>query len=138
MKSVKLLTIIGLSALVMSFTVPGIIKSNSTECSDYKGGGLVFKNEEIDLGKIPQGKPVTVEFQFTNKGETPAIIVNVATSCGCTIADYPKKPILANETSKITATYNASALGAFTKAITVTLENNENKVLQIKGTVVQP
>ena len=33
-------------------------------------------------------------------------------------------------------TYNASALGAFTKAITVTFANNEIKVLNIKGTVI--
>ena len=67
----------------------------------------------------------------------PIIIATVGTSCGCTVADYSKKLILANEKSSITATYDAANVGAFTKAITVTFANNEIKVLNIKGTVVQ-
>ena len=64
------------------------------------------------------------------------LITNVATSCGCTVADYSKKPIEVDEKSSITATYNAAGLGAITKAITVTLADNETKVLRIKGTVI--
>jgi hypothetical protein len=80
---------------------------------------------------------VTVQFEFTNTGSDPIIISNVATSCGCTVADYPKQPIKANEKSVITATYNAANIGVFTKAITVTFANNETKILNIRGTVVQ-
>lgn len=134
MKSVKLITAIALSTMIMSFNVPSQIKSH--EIKNYEGSALVWKSEELDLGKIPQGKPVTVKFEFTNKGTEAIIISNVATSCGCTVADYAKKPIAPNETSTITATYNASAPGAFTKAITVTFANNEIKVLNIKGTVI--
>jgi len=136
MKSVKLITAIALSTMIMSFNVPSQIKSHGTEIKNYEGSALVWKSEEVDLGKIPQGKPVTVKFEFTNKGKEAIIISNVATSCGCTVANYEKKPIGANETSTITATYNASAPGAFTKAITVTFANNEIKVLNIKGTVI--
>ena len=77
-----------------------------------------------------------MDFQFTNKGKEPVIIQNVATSCGCTIANYSKEPILAGEKAMITATYNASATGAFSKAVTVTLADGEIKVLQIVGTVI--
>ena len=136
MKSVQLITAIALSTMIMSFNVPSQIKSHGTEIKNYEGSALVWKSEEVDLGKIPQGKPVTVKFEFTNKGKEAVIISNVATSCGCTVADYAKKPIAANETSTITATYNASAVGTFTKAITVTFSNNEIKVLNIKGTVI--
>ena len=136
MKSVQLITAIALSTMIMSFNVPSQIKSHGTEIKNYEGSALVWKTEQVDLGKIPQGKPVTVTFEFTNKGKEVIIISNVATSCGCTVADYEKKPIGANETSTITATYNASAPGAFTKSITVTFANNEIKVLNIKGTVI--
>jgi len=136
MKSVKLITAIALSTMIMSFNVPSQIKSYGTEIKHYEGSALVWKSEEVDLGKIPQGKPVTVKFEFTNKGNEAIIISSVVTSCGCTVADYTKKPIAANETSTITATYNASTPGAFTKAITVTFANNEIKVLNIKGTVI--
>ena len=136
MKSVKFITAIALSTMIMSFNVPSQIKSHGTEIKNYEGSALVWKTEEVDLGEIPQGKPVTVKFEFTNKGNEAIIISSVVTSCGCTVADYTKKPIAANETSTITATYNASTPGAFTKAITVTFANNEIKVLNIKGTVI--
>src|SRR6476660_6509138 len=136
MKSVKLITAIALSTMIMSFNVPSQIKSYGTEIKHYEGSALVWKSEEVDLGKIPQGKPVTVKFEFTSKGNEAIIISSVVTSCGCTVADYTKKPIAANETSTITSTYNASTPGAFTKAITVTFANNEIKVLNIKGTVI--
>ena len=137
MKSVKLIATVGLSAMIMSFNLSPVHNYKDTEFTNYTGSVAVWKNEEIDLGNIPQGKPVTVQFEFTNSGKEPIIVATVGTSCGCTVADYSKKPILANEKSTITATYNAANVGAFTKAITVTFANNEVKVLNIKGTVVQ-
>ena len=82
MKSVKLITAIALSTMIMSFNVPSQIKSHGTEIKNYEGSALVWKTEEVDLGKIPQGKPVAVKFEFTNKGKEAIIISNVATSCG--------------------------------------------------------
>jgi hypothetical protein len=138
MKTVKLLMLLSVSAMVMSFSkLPNTLIYHGTEFKNHDGSSLVWKSEEIDLGKIPQGKPVTVKFEFTNKGKEPVIISNVSTSCGCTVADYSKKPIGVDEKSVITATYNAAGLGAFTKAVTVTFANNEIKVLNIKGTVVK-
>ncbi len=137
MKSVKLITIVMLSLMVMSFRVQGIKNLSCRAYKHFEPSGLVWKSDELDLGNIPQGKPVTVQFEFTNTGKEAIVITNVATSCGCTVADYPKKPIAANEKSTITATYNAAAVGAFTKTITVTLGDNQTKILRIKGTVVQ-
>src|SRR6476659_7210491 len=138
MKTVKLLMLLSVSAMVMSFSIlPNTLIYHGTEFKYQDGSSLIWKNEEIDLGKIPQGKPVTVKFEFTNKGKEAVIISNVSTSCGCTVADYSKKPIGVNEKSTITATYNAAGLGAFTKAVTVSFANNETKVLNIKGTVVK-
>ena len=137
MKSVKLFTLVALSAMIMSMNVSSATPAFQGIEFKHNGSSVVWKSEEIDLGKIPQGKPVTVQFEFTNKGKEPVIITNVATSCGCTVADYSKKPILVNEKSTITATYNAANIGVFTKAVTVTFANNETKVLNLKGTVVQ-
>lgn len=128
MKSLKFIAIIALSAIIMSFTYGYYYTGDNASA-------LVWKSEELNLGKIPQGKPVTVKFEFTNTGKETVIISNVATSCGCTVADYPKNPIPANGKATITTTFNAAALGAFNKAITVTFANNETKVLNLKGIV---
>ncbi len=67
----------------------------------------------------------------------PLIISSVRPTCGCTIADYPKEPILPGKSGKIAVTYNAAAGGAFTKAIVVTSNATEgNTSLIIKGEVV--
>lgn len=138
MKSVKFFPLMVLTAMIMSFNVSSITPAiQGIEFKNDDGSSLVWNKEEIDLGKIPQGKPVTVQFEFTNKGNEPVIITNVTTSCGCTVADYSKKPILVNEKSTITATYNAANIGVFTKAVTVTFANKETKVLNLKGTVIQ-
>jgi hypothetical protein len=99
--------------------------------------GIAWKSTTIDFGKIEQGKPVSAEFEFTNPTMVPLIINNVRPTCGCTIADYPKEPILPGKTGKIAVTYNAAASGAFTKTIVVTTNATEgNTSLVIKGEVV--
>jgi len=90
-----------------------------------------------DFGEIPQGIPKTAEFKLTNEGKEPLLIQTAKASCGCTNLQYSQEPILAGKSANISATYNAAAVGAFTKAITVTTNADANPiVLQIKGTVL--
>ncbi len=91
-----------------------------------------------DFGRIEQGKPVTAEFKFTNKGALPLIINSAKGSCGCTGVEYPKDPVTPGATGLIKATYNAAALGAFNKSITV--ESNAEggtTMLYMKGQVLK-
>jgi hypothetical protein len=90
-----------------------------------------------DFGKIKQGTPVTHEFKFTNTGKTPLIITNVQASCGCTTPSWTKEEVLPGGQGYIKATYNAAAMGAFNKTITVTANVESGFVqLTIKGEVV--
>lgn len=96
-----------------------------------------FDKETYDFGKIPQGKPVTVEFKFTNTGEAPIIISNVESTCGCTVPKFTSTPVKKGENGVITVTYNAAAVMPFSKAITV--KSNAKtpvKMLYIKGEVI--
>lgn len=95
-----------------------------------------FEKETYDFGKISQGKPVTAELKFTNVGDEPLIISAVEPTCGCTVANYTKTPVKKGESGSISLTYNAAAVGPFTKAVTV--KSNARtpvKVLYIKGEV---
>lgn len=95
-----------------------------------------WASEVHDFGEIPKGKPVSVEFTFTNTGDEPLIVANVQTSCGCTVSDYTTEPIAPGKSSKVKVTYNAAASGAFTKNVTVNFHDAAlKKVLNIKGTV---
>jgi hypothetical protein len=96
-----------------------------------------FVTETHDFGKIPQGKPVTVDFKFTNIGDEPLIISNIASVCGCTVPKYTNTPILKGQTGTITVTYNAAALAPFSKGLTITSNaKTPTKIIYIKGDVV--
>jgi hypothetical protein len=99
---------------------------------------ITFKDLKHSFGKIKQNKPVTYEFLFTNAGGKPLIVENAMAGCGCTTPEYPKEPIGKGKGSKITVTYNAAAMGAFKKDVTVKFANHaEPVVLVIEGEVVK-
>ena len=121
------------------FTLSAVILSFVAFTAMIKGPEAEFKfaEETYDFGKIPQGKPVTHEFKFTNVGDAPIIISSVGASCGCTVPKYSTTPVKKGETGVITATFNAAALASFNKVITV--KSNAKtpvKYLYIKGEVV--
>ena len=97
---------------------------------------LGVKEESFDFGKIPQGKPVTHYFEIINTGKNPLKINNVQASCGCTTPEWDKDAVIApGASSKIKVGYNAAAEGPFTKFITITYNENQNKQISIKGEV---
>lgn len=96
-----------------------------------------FKSETIDMGKIKQGNPSTAIFEVVNVGKEPLIIETANPTCGCTIGDYTKSPIVAGKNGEIKATYNAANLGAFEKHLTVKFAGvDEMKSITIKGEVL--
>ncbi|HOY96605.1 MAG TPA: DUF1573 domain-containing protein [Catalimonadaceae bacterium] len=105
------------------------------------GNMAAFKWVETthDFGKIPQGKPVTHEFKFTNTGKAPLVLSQVQASCGCTTPDYSKEPIAPGKTGTIKATFNAGAVGVFNKSITVNANVEGGATyLILKGEVSAP
>ena len=99
---------------------------------------IVWKDTSIDIGEIPIKNPVKIEFSFKNPGMIPIIIREVKPSCGCTVADFPKQPILSLAEGKITVTYDAEVSGYFSKTISVYSNTEENVTeLYIKGIVVK-
>lgn len=134
MKQIKIALFISIAAFsLMSFTT--VVNEPVTAFSNNVVK-VSWAKENHDFGEIPQGKPVSVEFAFTNTGDEPLLVADVATSCGCTASDYTKEPIAPGKSSKIKVTYNAANPGNFTKTITVNFQDASiKKVLNIKGTV---
>jgi hypothetical protein len=92
-----------------------------------------------DFGKIPQGKPVTYEFKFTNVGKAPLVISQAQAGCGCTTPDYSKEPVAPGKTGSVKATFNAAAVGVFNKSVTVTANvEGGSTYLILKGEVQAP
>lgn len=93
--------------------------------------------ETIDLGKIPQGVPAVSTFIVKNIGKTDLIIESANPTCGCTVGDYTKSPIKPGQTGKITATFNAAAVGPIDKHMNVKFAGaDDSKSIGFKGEVL--
>jgi hypothetical protein len=97
---------------------------------------LDLKEVSHDFGKIQQGKPVTYDFTFVNKGKTELKLDNVQAGCGCTTPTWKPGPYKPNEAAAINVGYNAAGVGAFTKQVTITYNGGLTKVLTITGEVL--
>lgn len=94
-------------------------------------------NDVINMGQIKQGNPTPAKFIVTNIGSEPLIIEQASPTCGCTISDYTKEPIMPGKTGYINATYNAASVGHFDKHLTVKFAGvDEIKTITLSGDVV--
>lgn len=104
--------------------------------SPVADSSLKILEESYDFGKIPQGKPVHHNFEIINIGKSAMKLVSVQASCGCTTPEWEKdKDIPSNGKSIIKVGYNAASEGVFTKNITITYNDNQTKLITIKGEV---
>ncbi|HRV88892.1 MAG TPA: DUF1573 domain-containing protein [Prolixibacteraceae bacterium] len=89
-----------------------------------------------DFGKVKSGDQAFYYFVFTNSGEAPLVISNVRSSCGCTVPQWPRVPILGGQSDSIRVEYNTRIKGSFNKTITVFSNATGSGVgLVIKGNV---
>ena len=107
-----------------------------------KGAKIEFDapDNTIDYGSVYKETDTGLRtFTFTNKGNAPLIIVDVRSTCGCTVPSKPNSPILPGKKGKIEVQYNMNP-GAIRKTITVesnAINVTEGKViLKIKGEVL--
>ena len=104
-----------------------------------KDAVIQFKNLEKNLGELEYQKEEEYSFEFENPGETPLIIQNVETSCGCTAADWSQKPIKPEDKGEIKIKYDADFPGVFQKTITVHYNGEDSPaILKISGQVRYP
>lgn len=98
---------------------------------------MKFESTTIDKGVFSQDEPKQVyKFKFTNAGRDKLVIHSVRTSCGCTVAEYPKDAIAPGGSGVITVTYNAAGTlpGRWYRMITVFYNGKPSSVrLTIRG-----
>lgn len=97
---------------------------------------MTFEKTDVDYGAIAQhAEPLRV-VPFTNTGTEPLVIKSARGSCGCTVPDWPKEPIMPGETSQIEIRYATDRIGKFSKTVTITTnEASDPHVLKVFGNV---
>ena len=130
---ITVFTVVAITGMAVAQT-PTAQVSNTNEMA-APAAECKWEKTTFNFGAIPQGKPVSVVYNFTNTGKAPLILTNVHPSCGCTTEDYSKESIAPGKKGFVKLTYNANAMGTFTKTTTV-LSNAGDFTLQFNGEVV--
>ena len=106
------------------------------------GAKIEFKASDntIDYGTVSKESDNGIRvFEFKNSGDAPLVIINVQSTCGCTVPTKPTEPIMPGKTGKIEVKYNMNP-GPIRKTITVesnaTNYPNGQIALKIKGEVI--
>lgn len=115
-----------------------ILILSSAAALSWAAGELTFTKTSHDFGTIAESAgDATVDFEFKNTGDAPLLILRAASSCGCTVPEYSRKPLRPGETGTIKVTYHAKGRpGPFQKTITVYDNAQGKKQITIMGNVV--
>tara|TARA_B110000879_G_C11133188_1_gene496968 strand:+ start:107 stop:613 length:507 start_codon:yes stop_codon:yes gene_type:complete len=147
MKKIVLLTVL-ISAFAISSckndSASSKIKNENVEAAAVRDAkinlgspAIEWDKTEHDFGTIEQGEKVETIFTLSNVGKGDLVITNAKGSCGCTVPDWPKKPIKSGEKAEIKVVFNSRGKKNKT-ANTITLTTNTekgNEVVRIKAFV---
>ena len=99
---------------------------------------LKFTNDNYDMGKIPNGKPVEYNVDVQNISNSNITLDNVIVGCGCTTPKYTKNIVLTpGAHTIITLGFNGAAIGPFSKSATLFFSGNLVKPVSFNGVGVQ-
>lgn len=101
---------------------------------------MELETKEFDFGMINEGDIVKKEFQLKNTGTAPLLILNATSSCGCTVPEWPEKPIPPDSTASIVVKFDSkNKPGPQNKEVTIFANTIPNKtILSIRGVVDSP
>lgn len=106
---------------------------------NIEGAYLHLPNNRFDFGKINSKKipNIPIEVEFSNIGTAPLLILKADVSCGCLSVEYPKAPILPNQTGKLIIKVDLRAQhGTFNKTVFIkTNAQNDVALIRIFGSV---
>ena len=85
--------------------------------------------QKVDFGTFPWEVKKDTVVTLTNKGTKPLVIHDIATSCGCTVADYDKWPARPGESLNIKVSFKADRPEHFRKNIIIHCNTDESPLV---------
>ena len=119
------------------FTLLSFI-SLAVSAQEKIGSNLEIDKSIHDFGDVMiDDGPVSCAFTVKNIGQTPAVIYNVVSSCGCTDVKWTREPLKPGDAGKISVTYsNDEGPYPFDKTLTVYFSDVKKPyILKVRGTV---
>lgn len=127
----KLIGILGAFALMFG-------TMNVSAQTEVKTGPYIEVDKTVhDYGEIEKGGDPYSFFTVTNSGTEPLLISNAKGSCGCTVPEWSREPVMPGKTTQIKVRYDTKRVGPINKTVTLTTNatNEPTTVLRIKGNV---
>ncbi len=122
-----------LFAIFMSFAVSGSLTLSAQPA-------MRLAHTEYDFGRVPsRGGEVSRSFSFVNGGDAPLLLLSVETSCGCTTASFPLRPVAPGDSAAVVVKYDPRReSGRFYKAVQIFSNDPRGKmVVVVRGDVVK-
>ena len=101
---------------------------------------IAFNKDSHDFGTIVQGEMVSYTFLYINEGDGGLVLTSASSSCGCTIPNYSKKPLLPGKEGKLEVVFDSKGKMG-TQSKTVAIRTNgvpARKILNIHVEVISP
>ncbi len=98
---------------------------------------IIFEETTYDFGSINTGEKIIHYYKFKNNGHIPLIISDARSTCGCTIPEWPKKPVVPGDTASIKVLFDSDGKKDFQSKPIFIYANTfpaENKIY-LTGTV---
>jgi hypothetical protein len=101
---------------------------------------ISWEETVFDFGTIYEGDVVEKDFHFTNLGTAPLLIHDARSTCGCTIPQWPDKPVAPNARGTISVKFDSkNKEGVQNKQVTIFANTYPNKsTITVKGKVEKP
>ena len=109
----------------------------SGEIDSSLAAQITFDETVHDFGTAKEGDVMEYTFTFRNTGNSPLVISEARSTCGCTVPKWPKDPIATGATGEVTVKFNTlNKPGKQDKPVTIYANTLPNKtVVRIKGQV---
>jgi len=131
MKKIIILAIVALSFSACrnaNNSTAQVTGSDSAVVASPDAPVIAFERDIFDFKKIKQGESVQHDFKFKNDGKSPLIISNATATCGCTVPEFPKEPILPGKEGVVKVVFNSTGKEGMQDKV-VTINSNANPTI---------
>lgn len=81
---------------------------------------IEFDTYQHDFGRLTNNESIAYSFHFRNTGNADLVISRCEATCGCTVADYPRRKVKPGEEGYVTITFSSgSKTGQQVQEVTV-------------------
>lgn len=93
-----------------------------------------LSNNEVNFGNFPWKELQQAELVINNVGDTPLVITDVITSCGCVEVEYSKEPIRPLKSVILKIKYKAEHSEYFSKTVSIHCNTSNSPIsVEVRG-----